>query len=145
MTALKDLAAQDMTPYRTAQPIGQYRDHGCLVEILAVKGTQQITRFTYDPHVRIESHAHPDSESVQHFLKGSVLVWSKGRRFVVNAETARQNGPSVFVPRGWSHGAEIGPDGLQFISVERHYGAPVPMAGCPHNVWKVSHDSPRHD
>jgi len=137
---MKQVAHALVATFEQDPPLATYEEPGCTIEILGLADGYQVTRFTYQPGVRVESHRHDGLRALHFFRRGSVRVWSKGRQFEVNARNCDPLRPSVFVLDGLSHGAEIGPDGLVFISVERHEGEPQPIAGCPHRAWNVEHD-----
>lgn len=136
---LQEYAPSAWDKFRDSLPIITFNRDGCTVDVLAVEDGFQTARYTYLPSARVEDHCHPESESVQFHVAGSLNVWFGRRVFTVNDETTK--GRMLYIPKGRSHGAEAGPQGATFIAVEQHDGIPTPVIGCPHGVWEVTHDT----
>lgn len=98
-------------------------------------GEYQVQLFIFGPDMVIPAHRHPHVDSYEHYVSGQVYFHKGGKELLPRSAFYDKDGvaapllnsghrPEVRVgPQDW-HGAQIGPLGGSFLSIQKWNGPP---------------------
>lgn len=113
------------------------------------QGPMQVQMWTCDPNSRIPEHAHPGVDVIQVYLWGQVHLTHNGKlvikpEMMVESQAGLSSayGAAIHVRPGDTHGAQIGPMGGAFLTIQ-HW-----LDGKPRSVetaWEGEYLSIDHE
>ena len=112
---------QRLAHWKQIRPIRTVSGERWKLELLWEEPPFQIERATVLPDSVVPIHRHPNADSWECYVAGDLMLSINGHCFTINEHTRRNKLP---VLRTSWHGADIGPKGAQFLSIQKWFSKP---------------------